>query len=209
MQTTAPLTQTRLPLGAMPLAPVAVQPEPRALTDRQRQVVELALSLLATEGPAVLTMRRLAAELDLQAPSLYKHVASKAELELFIVELGLVELGSATHAAVSDGVGTLGPIASLLATYRRFALENPELYRLATGRSFPRAELTPGLEDWAGEPFWRAVGDTHVAQALWAFAHGMAGLEIDARLLPADLDATWAAGAAAFSPGRAGSPRPC
>jgi AcrR family transcriptional regulator len=200
---------TTPPLGTTPLPPVAVQPEPRALTDRQRQVVELALSLLAREGPVVLTMRRLAAELDLRAPSLYKHVASKAELELFIVEFGLVELGSAAHAAVSDAAGSLGPVASLLVTYRRFALENPELYRLATGRSFPRAGLTPGLEDWAGEPFWRAVGDAHVAQALWAFAHGLAVLEIDGRLLPADLDATWAAGAAAFSPGCAGNPRPC
>lgn len=186
-----------------------MQPQARVLTDRQGQVVELALSLLAAEGPAVLTMRRLAAELDLQAPSLYKHVASKAELELFMVELGLVELGSVTHAAVSDDARAGGPVASLLGAYRRFALEHPELYRLATGRSFPRAELTPGLEDWAGEPFWRAVGDASVAQALWAFAHGMAGLEIDGRLLPADLDATWAAGAAAFSPASADSPQPC
>jgi AcrR family transcriptional regulator len=192
-----------------PAAQVAVQPRPRVLTGRQRQVVQLGLRLLATEGPPVLTMRRLAAELDLKAPSLYKHVASKAELELFMVEQGLVELGSASHAAVADDASTLGPVASLLGSYRRFALENPELYRLATGPSFPRAQLTPGLEDWAGEPFWRAVGDAQVAQALWAFAHGMAILEIDGRLLPADLDATWAAGAAAFSSGPADSPRPC
>jgi AcrR family transcriptional regulator len=202
--------RTGQPVGPRPpAAQVAVQPQPRVLSSRQQQVVELGLRLLATEGPAVLTMRRLAAELGMRAPSLYKHVASKAELELFMVELGLVELGSAAHAAVSDDTSTLGPVASLLGTYRRFALENPELYRLATGQSFPRDELTPGLEDWAGEPFWRAVGDAHVAQALWAFAHGMAILEIDGRLLPADLDATWAAGAAAFSPAPAGSPRPC
>lgn len=208
---------TTPPVGAMPLArvavqplaPVAIQPPARVLTGRQRQVVDLALSLLATEGPAVLTMRRLAAELDLQAPSLYKHVASKAELELFMVERALLELGSATHTAVSDPPGGQGPVASLLATYRRYALGNPALYRLATGRSFRRAELTPGLEVWAGEPFWRAVGDAHVAQALWAFAHGMAGLEIDGRLGRSDRDATWAAGAAAFSPGRAGSPQLC
>jgi AcrR family transcriptional regulator len=172
-------------------------------------VVDLGLRLLATEGPSVLTMRRLASELDLRAPSLYKHVASKAELELFMVERGLAELGTACHAAVSNRAGALGPVASLLATYREFALENPQLYRLATGRSFPRAELTPGLEDWAGEPFWRAAGDAHVAQALWAFAHGMATLEIDGRLLPADLDSTWAAGAVAFSPPPADSRLSC
>jgi len=192
----------------MPLAPVAPQPSPRALSARQEQAVELGLRLLATEGPAVLTMRRLATELDMRAPSLYKHVASKAELELFMVERGLVVLGAACHASVSAGTDALGSVTSLLTTYRRFALGNPRLYRLATGRSFPRADLTPGLENWAGEPFWRAVGDAHQVQALWAFAHGMAVLEIDDRLLPADVDATWAAGAAAFSPGPAGSPRP-
>lgn len=198
-----------LPVGATPLAQVAVQPAPRLLTGRQRQVVELALSLLATEGPGLLTMRRLAAELDLQAPSLYKHVANKAELELFMVEFGLTEMGSASHTAVTGGAGGPGPVASLLGTYRRYAIGNPELYRLVTGRSFSRSQLTPGLEDWAGEPFWRAVGDPHVAQALWAFAHGMTILEIDGRLLPADLEATWAAGAAAFSPGADGTRRTC
>jgi AcrR family transcriptional regulator len=195
--------------AALPLDPVAPAPAQRVLTDRQRQVVDLALRLLAAEGPGVLTMRRLAAELDLQAPSLYKHVANKAELELFMVEVGLIGMGSAAHAALADDAGAPGPVVSLLATYRRFATQNPELYRLSTGLTFPRAELTPGLEAWAGEPFWRAVGDAHTAQALWAFAHGLATLEIDGRLLPADLDATWAAGAAAFSPGRAGSRPPC
>lgn len=193
----------------MPLAAVAPQPPARTLSDRQEEVVERGLRLLAAEGPAVLTMRRLATELDMQAPSLYKHVASKAELELFMVERGLIVLGAACHAAVSAGIDASGPVTSLLTTYRRFVLENAQLYRLATGRSFARDELTPGLEQWAGEPFWRAVGDASVAQALWAFAHGLASLEIDDRLLPADLDATWAAGAAAFSPGPARSPRPC
>jgi AcrR family transcriptional regulator len=203
------LTGPRLPTVALPLDPVAPRPALRVLTDRQRQVVELALRLLAAEGPGVLTMRRLAAELDLQAPSLYKHVASKAELELFMVEFGLIELGAVAHAAVSDDVGGLGPVGSLLATYRRFATGNPALYRLATGLTFPRAELTPGLEAWAGEPFWRAVGDANLAQALWAFAHGMATLEIDGRLSPADLEDTWAAGATAFSPQRVDSRPPC
>lgn len=202
------MTEPRTATAALPLDPVAPVPSPRPLTDRQRQVVDLALRVLAAEGPGVLTMRRLAAELDLQAPSLYKHVASKAELELFMVEVGLAGMGSVAHAALAD-VCALGPVVSLLATYRRFATQNPELYRLATGLTFPRTELMPGLEAWAGEPFWRAVGDAHTAQALWAFAHGMATLEIDGRLLPADLEATWAAGAAAFSPERAGSRPPC
>jgi len=201
----------RAPVGraVLPLDPVAPRPEPRTLSSRQRQVVELGIELLASDGRESLTMRRLAGALDLRAPSLYKHVASKAELEVFIVENAMFELGVACHAAVSSDAGARDPVGALLATYRRLTLAQPELYRLATGRSFPRAGLLPGLEAWSGEPFWRAVGDANRAQALWAFAHGMADLEIDDRLMPADLDATWAAGAAAFSRGSAGSPRAC
>ena len=68
------------------------------------------------------------------------------------------------------------------------------------GPDLPRAELTPGLENWAGEPFFRATGEPQRAQALWAFAHGMVVLEIDHRFLPgSDLDRTWRAGATAFA----------
>ena len=44
-----------------------------ALTDRQREIVRAARRILETEGPAGVTMRRVAAELGIQAPSLYKH----------------------------------------------------------------------------------------------------------------------------------------
>ncbi len=193
--TSAPRTQP----ATQALAPIASRPAARELPTRQREVVELATSVLEREGADALTMRRLAAGLGIQAPSLYKHVTGRAELELLMVELALVELGDACHAAVSDPGGGSGPVASLLQTYRRYGLDHPELYRIATGRGFPRAGLTPGLEDWAGEPFYRATGDPAVAQALWAFAHGLVILEIDARLQPADHDATWAAGALAFA----------
>ena len=70
---------------------------------------------------------------------------------------------------------------------------------MTTSHSF-RTSLTPGLEDWAGEPFYRVTGDPYRAQALWAFAHGALILEIDARFTPgSDLDQTWAAGAKAFT----------
>jgi hypothetical protein len=71
---------------------------------------------------------------------------------------------------------------------------------LVTTGAFPRDELTPGLEAWAGEPFYRATGDPYRAQALWAFAHGTLILEIDHRFIPgSDLDQTWETGALAFA----------
>ncbi|SDI16390.1 WHG domain-containing protein [Sinosporangium album] len=95
------------------------------------------------------------------------------------------------------------PIETLLSAYRHHALANPALYRLATSGPLPRKRLAPGLEEWAGSPFFLAVGEPHLAQALWSFAHGMVILELDGRYPEgSDLDRTWAEGARAFSPGR-------
>lgn len=149
-------------------------------------------------------MRRLAAELGIQAPSLYKHVGGRRAIEVALVDAGLHELAGVLRAAASAGAPQRA-IGRLLAAYRRAALAEPQLYRLATAGPLPRAELTPGVEAAAGEPFFAVTGDPARAQALWAFAHGMVSLELDGRFPPgSDLDRAWAAGAAAFGPGRHG-----
>lgn len=162
-------------------------------------MVAAARRLLEGEGAEALTMRRLGSEVGMKAPSLYKHFPTKAAVEAALIEQGMVELGSALHAAVAVP-GRAGAVGRLLAAYRAGALANPELYRLATAGPLPRLQLAEGLEEWAGAPFFLATGDPARAQALFAFAHGMVVLELDRRF-PEDseLDRTWAAGAARFS----------
>lgn len=151
-------------------------------------------------------MRRLADLIGVRAPSLYKHFANKTALETALVEEALAEIGAASHAALSaagDGTSALG---ALLRTYRAHALANPNLYRLATGGPLLREQLSPGLEAWAGDPWYVATGDAALAQACWSFAHGMVILELDGRYPPgSDLEATWRAGAAAFAGARSPS----
>ena len=82
-------------------------------------------------------------------------------------------------------------------TYRAIAVGSPYAYELLTGREFPRELLPAGLEDWAGEPFYLNAGKDPVrGQALWAFAHGMAVLEIHSRFHGGVSEETWLAGAA-------------
>jgi hypothetical protein len=91
-------------------------------------------------------------------------------------------------------------VAAVLRAYREQGLQHPHLYRLTTAGPLDRSALPPGLEDWAGEPFFLATGEPHRAQALWSFAHGMVVLELDGRFPEgSDLDRTWSAGAAAFA----------
>ena len=159
--------------------------------------------MLEAEGSQGLTMRRLADELGIRAPSLYKHLSGRPALEVALAECGLDETGVALHAVVAGS--TDDPIGDLLAAYRELGVANPELYRLITASSFPRSELLPGLEDWAGEPFFLAAGEPYLAQALWSFAHGALVLELDRRFADgSDLDRTWRSGAEAFATARAG-----
>ena len=167
---------------------------------RALDIVAAARSVLEAEGSHALTMRRLGDELGIRAPSIYKHFPDKAAVEAAIIEESLAEIGVVLHHAVAHP-GRRTVVASLLATYRSFSLEHPNLYRLSTSGTLDRAALPAGLEDWAGEPFLLATGDSHRAQALWSFAHGMVILEIDGRFPESsDLDRTWRAGAAAFAP---------
>lgn len=184
------------------LPAVAPRPTPARRSDRVNQIVTAARQLVETEGAACLTMRRLGDELGIKAPSLYKHLPSRDAVIAQLVDETLFETGDLLHAAVSattaDTAG--GPVPALLAAYRGFGRDHPNLYRLVITGNPPRSALTPGLEDWAGEPFYRATAEPYRAQALWAFAHGTLILEIDERFLPgSDLDQTWQRGARAFA----------
>ena len=188
--------------------------------NRAEEIIAAARVVLERDGATGLTMQAVAAELGIKAPSLYKHVTGKAAIEIGLVAAALDEMGRALHAAThpgpadrpSDRTADDRSVPGLLRAYRRYALANPELYRLATAGRLARDELPAGLEDWAGEPFLLVTGDPYRAQALWSLAHGIVVLELAGRY-PAgsDLDRTWAAAAAAFSPPAgtpAAAPRP-
>lgn len=145
----------------------------RLLTPRAREVVDAARTVLERQGWDTLTMRVLADELGIAAPSLYKHVASKDALKTQLIALALKESGEALRPVTT--------VAKLVKRYREVARANPQLYRLSTSGPLDRAALPPGLEEWSGSPFFEATGDPHQGQALWASAHGMVILELDGR----------------------------
>ena len=171
---------------------------PPGRSTRVVEAVAVAQRILDRDGASALTMRRLADEMGIQAPSLYKHFSSKSELELAVIEDAMFVIGDITHRAL-HGTGTRSPLHRLLTAYRRYSLAHPNLYRLATSGQLRREGLPQGLEAWAGNPWFVVTQDAALAQALWSFAHGMVILELDGRYPPgSDLDETWRAGATAF-----------
>jgi len=166
---------------------------------RRDEIVAVAGRLLEERGPDGVSMRNIATEMGIKAPSLYKHVADKAELELALITDALAETAE-VHAAAVDG--SADPLRDLAAAYRAWALAHPHRYRLMTERPLPRADLPAGLEARAAAPVVAACGgDPDRARATWAFAHRMVMLELADRFPPdADLDAAWAAGIDALRP---------
>lgn len=163
---------------------------------RRDEVVDAAERILETEGLDAVTMRRLAAELGMQAPSLYKHVKDKAEIEAALQERALRQQA----AALADAADLLG----LATAYRRWALEHPGLYVVSAQRPLHRPLLAPGVEDAAAAPLMRvAGGDADLARALWGLAHGLVTLELAGRFPDGtDVGAAWHAGIGAFADGR-------
>ncbi|MEA2364746.1 MAG: hypothetical protein QOI32_258 [Thermoleophilaceae bacterium] len=162
--------------------------------ERRAEIVAAALELLEQEGAEALSMRRIAERVGIRAPSIYKHFPNKEALEAAMISVGFERTAEALGRAEAG-------LEAIAAAYRSFALENPHLYRLMTERALKRELLAPGAEARAAAPVLAAAGgDSDLARAAWAFAHGMTILELDERFPPdADLEAAWARGLAAFT----------
>jgi AcrR family transcriptional regulator len=180
-------------------------PIPAGGSARREEILDRAEALVEAEGLDALTMRRLAEAVGIRAPSLYKHVRDKAELEAALQERALLAIGTALREATAQAAQPGRPggdapggdaVETLLAlgrAYRAWALAHPGLYGLATGRPLRRDLLTPGVEAWSAAPVVAAAGDDeHRARLLWASAHGLVALElIDRFPSGADLDRAW------------------
>ena len=117
-----------------------------ALPERSARVAEVVAAARAVIGRAGLdglTMQSVAAELRIKAPSLYKHVGGKRDIEIELIVDTLAETGEALHRAVAEAPPGRR-VAALLEAYRRVALAAPDLYRLATQGRLPAPRASAG-----------------------------------------------------------------
>ena len=109
----------------------------RATTDRpwhqgvtRQAVIDEALRILDDEGREALTMRRLAAAMGVEAPSLYAHIRSKDELVDGVLDsvldaIVLPDVGPDVRRSLVDG----------FTAYRRALLRHPPIVLLMTERA--------------------------------------------------------------------------
>ena len=169
-------------------------------TTRRQQIVDAARRLLEEQGPAALSMRNVAAEIGIRAPSLYEHVTDKRALESAIIADALSEHGQAQTEFLKDYDGD-DPLMGMAMMYRSWALSHPHLYRLIYSRDLDREEpAVAEAEQVAALPIRSLTnGDIPAARAIWSFAHGMVSLELADRFPPdTDIDELWTRGMAAL-----------
>lgn len=168
------------------------RPRNRDYDELRRELIDAGGRLLAAEGPAALSTRRVAQQAGVSTTAVYNLFGDKAGLvrEMFLE--GFERLAAA-FAAVPR---TDDPVADLLAlghAYRASALANPHLYELMFGRPVP--EFRPDAEAGARiqptfDALVAAVGRCvragafaaaepyDVAVRLNALAHGLCSLEL-------------------------------
>ena len=95
-------------------------PSPTRTTNAK--VIAAAQDVLETAGPAGLTMQEVAARVGVRAPSLYKRFADREAVLAAVVAATVEELGRRLEAAPD--------LTALATTYRAFAHERPEAFRL-------------------------------------------------------------------------------
>jgi AcrR family transcriptional regulator len=155
-------------------------------------VLDTAGEILAKQGPAGLTMRRLAAALGCTTTVLYTMFASKQGLIDAMYREGFDRLTARMRAIPHDAPPAERLRLSGLA-YRENALSSPQLYQLTFGAAAP--EHTPGPAARAAaeaslEPLieivqacieaglFRRADPCFIAQVLTAAAHGAVSLEL-------------------------------
>jgi AcrR family transcriptional regulator len=163
---------------------------------RRAQIVAAARRLLEEEGPEALSMRNVAAEIGIRAPSLYEHVADKRALESAIIAAGLNEQGVAFREALASEPDR-DPLTTIAMAWRDWARAHPHVYGLIYARDLDRSDRTVAEAELAAGAPLREIcdGDLVTARVIWAFAHGMVNLELTDRFPPGtDVEALWARG---------------
>jgi AcrR family transcriptional regulator len=102
----------------------------RRRTLTRDELFEHALAIVDAEGLQALTMRRLARELGVKAPSLYNHVSSKEAL----VEGALSRMRSEMRLPDAQPEDWMSSMEAILSEYRRVLTAHPNMMPLAGRR---------------------------------------------------------------------------
>lgn len=125
--------------------------------DLRAALLKAAARMLEKEGPEAISLRELARAADVSHNAPYRHFSDRRALLAALANEGYAQLAQALHGK---------PWREQAVAYVRFALENPERFRLMSGIAGLRTVI-----ESSADPEAKAA-----ALATWALVHGLAQL---------------------------------
>lgn len=165
--------------------------------DLRSALIAAGLDALERGSADALSLRALAREAGVSATAVYRHFPDKEALLSALALAGFDRMAAAQQAAsrAAAGQGALVAFCASGAAYVRFAIVNPELFRLMW-KAAPRgdqldqpieqahpamADLRQAVEDMA--PPEASVEDKRAtALRCWGLVHGLATLALDGQI---------------------------
>src|ERR1700678_2579919 len=128
-----------------------------------------------------LSLRNLAASLDLAPNAIYRYFSDRSALEAALASEAARQMELALRRA-ADGREPVTAIRKMSSAYIEFAKDNPHLYDMMMSPHVPKHDATLHQSLWAFtvEQVQRIAGSDQAAQAsvaLWAFLHGAVALD--------------------------------
>lgn len=176
---------------------------PRSLSEKEikafrLRICEAATRLFAEKGPGGVTMRELAAALKVSAMTPYRYFNDKEEILAVVRAKAFERFTEAVGSACSASGNLMDRIRAKRDAYVRFALENPDSYRLMFDLSQPSDIDYPQLHtaiEKANASMTAHAGDmisagmaegepAIVSHTLWALLHGIVSLKLAGKLAP-------------------------
>lgn len=172
---------------------------PRGAGDQLHdEILDAATELLLETGHAkAVSIRSVAQRVGITPPSIYLHFADKDALMDAVCARYFESLDEEMQRAAAGCTTTLDVLRAQGLAYVRFALQTPELYRIATmgeGRAGSDVDVTlassafvhmrAGVQAMMDEGIYAQGDATRVALELWSAAHGVAALLIAKPYLP-------------------------
>lgn len=149
-------------------------------TDRQA-ILSAAVKQLMHAGIRDLSLRNVAASLDLAPNAIYRYFSDRSALEAALAGEAARQMELALRRA-ADGREPIAAIREMSSAYLQFAKDHRHLYEVMFGLQAPEQDPTFHQSLWTFtlEQVQRIAGPDRAAQAsvaLWAFLHGAVALE--------------------------------
>jgi AcrR family transcriptional regulator len=149
-------------------------------TDRQT-ILSAAVKQLAQVGIRDLSLRNLAASLELAPNAIYRYFSDRSALEAALASEAARQMELALRRA-ADGREPVTAIREMSSAYIKFANDNRHLYDVMMSPHVPKHDAIQHQSLWTFtvEQVRRIAGSDLAAQAsvaLWAFLHGAVALE--------------------------------